>query len=62
MTTLDLPTMLDVAVKLAQSAHAGQLDKLGVDYISHPLEVMHRVATTDEKTWQCCTTRWKIRT
>ena len=43
-------TMLDVAVNLARSAHAGQRDKLGVDYIQHPLEVMRRVSTDDEKT------------
>lgn len=42
-------SMLDVAIDLARSAHAGQRDKLGVDYIKHPLEVMRRVSTEDEK-------------
>ena len=43
------PSMLDVAVNLARSAHAGQRDKLGVSYICHPLAVMRRVTTDDEK-------------
>ncbi|MDJ0348176.1 phosphohydrolase [Cryobacterium sp. PH29-G1] len=42
-------SMLDVAVNLTRSAHAGQCDKLGVEYIRHPLEVMRRVHTDDEK-------------
>jgi (p)ppGpp synthase/HD superfamily hydrolase len=41
--------MLDVAVNLARSAHAGQRDKLGVVYVCHPLAVMRRVRTDDEK-------------
>ncbi|RJT89026.1 HD domain-containing protein [Cryobacterium melibiosiphilum] len=41
--------MLDAAVNLARSAHAGQRDKLGVSYICHPLAVMRRVTTDDEK-------------
>ncbi|TFD49535.1 HD domain-containing protein [Cryobacterium sp. Hh11] len=41
--------MFDVAVNLARSAHAGQRDKLGVSYVCHPLEVMRRVSTDDEK-------------
>lgn len=43
------PSMLDVAINLARSAHAGQRDKLGVAYICHPLAVMRRVRTRDEK-------------
>lgn len=43
------PSMLDVAVNLARSAHAGQRDKLGVSYVCHPLAVMRRVSTDDEK-------------
>ena len=42
-------SMLDVAINLARSAHAGQNDKLGVAYICHPLAVMRRVRTDDEK-------------
>ena len=41
--------MLDAAINLARSAHAGQRDKLGVAYICHPLAVMNRVTTDDEK-------------
>ena len=43
------PSMLDGAINLARSAHAGQRDKLGVAYICHPLAVMRRVTTNDEK-------------
>ena len=42
-------SMRDIAVHLARAAHAGQRDKLGVDYIRHPLAVMRRVSTDDEK-------------
>lgn len=42
-------SMLDAAINLARSAHAGQRDKLGVAYICHPLAVMRRVTTDDEK-------------
>jgi len=41
--------MLDSAINLARSAHAGQRDKLGVAYICHPLAVMRRVTTDEEK-------------
>jgi hypothetical protein len=34
---------LDVAVRIAATAHAGQLDKDGQPYITHPLRVMGRV-------------------
>jgi hypothetical protein len=42
-------SMLDSAIALARAAHAGQRDKLGVAYICHPLAVMSRVTTRDEK-------------
>jgi hypothetical protein len=45
----EAPSQLDVAINLARSAHAGQRDKLGVAYICHPLAVMRRVSTNDEK-------------
>ena len=41
---------LKVAIDLAWEAHAGQRDRVGVDYIEHPLEVMRRVTTPEEKT------------
>ena len=39
------PTLHD-AVALATRAHAGQLDKVGEEYIGHPLRVMAAVART----------------
>ena len=46
------PTLgsLEAAIALARAAHAGQVDKLGVDYIEHPLGVMSLVHTVPEKT------------
>lgn len=41
---------LEAAIALARTAHAGQVDKLGVDYIEHPLGVMSLVQTVPEKT------------
>ncbi len=46
--TITERSMLEIAVDLARSAHVGQADKLGVDYIQHPLAVMGRVSTEDE--------------
>ncbi|WP_210422566.1 hypothetical protein [Cryobacterium sp. BB307] len=43
------PSQLDVAINLARAAHAGQRDMLGVAYICHPLAVMGRLETLDEK-------------
>jgi ADP-ribosylglycohydrolase len=40
---------LEAAIALARVAHAGQVDKLGLDYIQHPLAVMARVDDVDEK-------------
>jgi len=40
---------LDLAIKLATEAHAGQLDKRGVPYILHPLRVMLAMKTEDER-------------
>ncbi|MBQ5968582.1 MAG: HD domain-containing protein [Clostridia bacterium] len=38
------------AYEIAANAHAGQVDKAGKDYISHPLTVASFVETDDEKT------------
>ena len=38
------------AYEIAASAHAGQVDKAGKDYIFHPLTVASFVKTDDEKT------------
>ncbi|MGY4857684.1 ADP-ribosylglycohydrolase family protein [Cryobacterium sp. AP23] len=43
------PGGLEAAIALATAAHAGQVDKLGVAYIEHPLGVMAKVDGADEK-------------
>ncbi len=43
------PPLLHSAITLARAAHMGQVDKLGVTYIYHPLAVMQRVSGVDEK-------------
>ncbi len=40
---------LEHAIALAASAHEGQVDKAGAPYILHPLRVMLRVASTEER-------------
>ena len=40
---------LEHAIALAAKAHAGQIDKVGAPYILHPLRVMLRVTTTEER-------------
>ncbi|MDV9034359.1 GTP pyrophosphokinase [Pseudomonas sp. RAC1] len=40
---------LERAILLATRAHAGQLDKGGADYILHPLRVMARVSTPEQR-------------
>jgi (p)ppGpp synthase/HD superfamily hydrolase len=40
---------LDKAIRIAAQLHEGQLDRYGAPYISHPLRVMARVTTDDEK-------------
>ncbi|WP_198668937.1 hypothetical protein [Homoserinimonas sp. OAct 916] len=40
---------LGEAIEIARDAHAGQVDRLGVPYIKHPLEVMRRVSTEEQK-------------
>ena len=42
--------MIDIALSIAKKAHAGQVDKAGVDYIQHPLYVASQVKTEQEKT------------
>ena len=43
-----MPT-LERAISIAATAHSGQLDKGGQPYILHPLRVMMRVSTLEEK-------------
>lgn len=40
---------LDTALAIAVEAHRGQLDKAGQPYILHPLRVMARVTTPEER-------------
>lgn len=39
---------LEIAIALAATNHAGQLDKAGMPYILHPLAVMQLMKTLDE--------------
>ncbi len=41
--------MIDIALAIAKKAHAGQVDKAGIDYIQHPLYVASLVKTEQEK-------------
>ena len=41
--------MIDIALAIAKKAHAGQVDKAGVDYIQHPLYMASQVKTEQEK-------------
>lgn len=40
---------LERAIEIAREAHAGQYDKAGKEYILHPLRVMERGRTEEEK-------------
>lgn len=45
----DFETFLAMAIAIAKKAHAGQLDKAGKPYISHPLTVMAQMDTLESK-------------
>lgn len=47
MKELTLNELLEKAINIATEAHRGQTDKVGADYIGHPLRVAQRL--TDEK-------------
>lgn len=40
---------LEIAIEIAAKAHAGQKDKGGQDYILHPLRVMMRMETNEQR-------------
>ena len=42
-------SVLDRAIEIAVKAHAGQVDKGGAPYILHPLRVMLRMQTEEER-------------
>lgn len=44
-----LPNYIKIAHEIAKKAHAGQVDKAGMDYIKHPEAVASFVNTTEEK-------------
>lgn len=41
--------LLEKAVEIAVGAHHGQRDRYGAPYIAHPIRVMQRLETPDEK-------------
>jgi (p)ppGpp synthase/HD superfamily hydrolase len=45
----DFMATLERAIAIAAKAHEGQVDKAGAPYIIHPLRVMMRVASTEER-------------
>jgi len=40
---------LERAIAIAAEAHAGQVDKAGAPYVLHPLRIMLRLSTSDER-------------
>ena len=40
---------LDIAIMIAVASHAGQVDKVGLPYILHPLHVMLQMKTESER-------------
>ncbi|ELS32923.1 MULTISPECIES: HD domain-containing protein [Pseudanabaena] len=45
----DFEKLLALAIAIANQAHAGQLDKAGKPYISHPLTLMSQMDTIESK-------------
>ncbi|MBF0309549.1 MAG: bifunctional (p)ppGpp synthetase/guanosine-3',5'-bis(diphosphate) 3'-pyrophosphohydrolase [Magnetococcales bacterium] len=44
-----MPTLLEKAIRLALDAHQGQTDKAGAPYLLHPLRMMLRMETEEER-------------
>jgi len=45
----EIENLVEKALEIAKEAHKGQLDKAGVDYIQHPLNVAAMVESPEEK-------------
>jgi len=41
--------LIEIALEIALEAHRGQTDKAGESYILHPLRLMHKMTSEDEK-------------
>ena len=50
MTERELLDLLEKAIQIAVSAHAGQVDLHGEPYILHPLRVMHKLSSVKDRT------------
>ena len=46
---MNMMSKLELAYAIALAAHKGQVDKVGVDYINHPLTVSKNCNTENEK-------------
>jgi (p)ppGpp synthase/HD superfamily hydrolase len=46
-------TQVELARAIATAAHAGQVDKLGVDYINHPARVAARLDPVSQEVEHC---------
>lgn len=44
-----MPKRIETALQIALDVHSGQTDKAGQPYILHPLRLMHRLHSDDEK-------------
>ncbi|MFM2566418.1 GTP pyrophosphokinase [Bacillus sp. GX] len=44
-----IPYYIEIAHEIAKTAHGGQVDKAGIDYIKHPETVASFVNTAEEK-------------
>jgi guanosine-3',5'-bis(diphosphate) 3'-pyrophosphohydrolase len=50
----------DRAIQIAVESHAGQVDKVGAPYVTHPMRVMARMNTETERIVAVLTTLSRI--